>query len=166
MLIAGFETTTNLITNAAYRLVEHRDQLERYLHDPAVDKTCIEEVLRFDPPTHFMRARTIVADTVIGGAELHPGDPVVPLLAAANRDPEEFPEPETFDVGRTVNRHLSFGVGHHRCIGSALARLEARVAVRRLFERFPALHLDPDEEPDYRPNLQLRGFAKLPVRLG
>jgi pimeloyl-[acyl-carrier protein] synthase len=112
-----------------------------------------------------MRARTIVADTEIGGAELHPGDPVVPLLAAANRDPDEFDAPETLDIARSVNRHLSFGVGHHLCIGSALARLEAVIALRRLFERFPALTLARDEEPEYRPNLQLRGFSKLPVRI-
>ena len=121
--------------------------------------------MRFDPPAQFMRARTIVADTEIGGAELHPGDPVVPLLAAANRDPDEFDAPEMLDIARSVNRHLSFGVGHHLCIGAALARLEAVIALRRLFERFPTIALAPDEEPEYRPNLQLRGFSKLPVRL-
>jgi cytochrome P450 len=112
-----------------------------------------------------MRARTIIADTEIGGADLHPGDPVVPLLAAANRDPDEFDAPETLDLGRTVNRHLSFGVGHHLCIGSGLARLEAVIALRRLFERFPSLALARDEEPEYRPNLQLRGFSRLPVSI-
>ena len=110
-----------------------------------------------------LSARTIVADTEIGGAELHPGDPVVPLLAAANRDPDEFDAPETLDLGRTVNRHLSFGVGHHLCIGSGLARLEAVIALRRLFERVPTLTLAVGQEPEYRPNLQLRGFSRLPV---
>jgi cytochrome P450 len=165
LLVAGFETTTNLITNAVYRLLERRDQLRAFLADPSLDRTCIEEILRFDPPAQFMRARTIVADAEIGGAELHPGDPVIPLFAAANRDPEEFEDPETLDIARKVNRHLSFGVGYHHCIGAALARMEAVVAVRRLFETFPDMTLSPDEEPDYRPNLQLRGMSKLPVRL-
>lgn len=164
LLIAGFETTTNLITNAVFRLVQHPEQLANFLADPELTNSCIEEVLRYDPPTHFMRPRTIIAETELGGAELHPGDAVVPLFAAANRDPAEFDDPETFDVARKVNRHLTFGVGHHRCIGSALARIEGRIAVRRIFERFPNLAL-ADEEPELRPNLQLRGFAKLPVRL-
>ncbi|MFI5047894.1 MAG: cytochrome P450 [Acidimicrobiia bacterium] len=166
LLIAGFETTTNLITNGVYRLLERPDQLAAYTADAAMDRTAIDEILRFDPPTQFMRARTIIEDTEIGGAELHPGDPVVPLLAAANRDPEEFEDAERLDVARGVNRHLSFGVGHHLCIGAGLARMEARVAIRRLFERYPDLALAPDQEPEYRPNLQLRGFSKLPVTLG
>jgi cytochrome P450 len=165
LLIAGFETTTNLITNAVFRLLQDPERVEAYLADPSLDRTCIEEVLRYDPPTHFMRARTIVADTEIGGAELHPGDPVVPLLAAANRDPDEFDNPDTFDMSRKVNRHLSFGVGHHLCIGASLARLEGQIALRRLLERFPDLQLAPNQEPEYRPNLQLRGFSKLAVVL-
>jgi cytochrome P450 len=166
LLVAGFETTTNLITNAIYRLLEFPDEKARFLADTGLDRTAIEEVLRFDPPTQFMRARTITADVELGGAELHPGDPVVPLLAAANRDPAEFPDPESFDVGRRINRHLSFGVGHHLCIGANLARMEARLAVRALFGRFPNLTLDDQRPPEYRPNLQLRGFATLPVTLG
>ena len=90
LLIAGFETTTNLITSGAYRLLQRPDQLATFMADAELDRTAVEELLRFDPPAQFIRARTIVADTEIGGAELHPGDPVVPLLAAANRDPDEF----------------------------------------------------------------------------
>src|SRR5262245_39892405 len=129
VLIAGFETTTNLITNCVYRLLQFPDQLAKLQADPGLIVTTIEEALRFDPPAQFMRARTIVADTEIGGVQLHPGDPVIPLIAAANRDPEEFPDPETFDITRTVNRHFSFGVGHHLCIGAALARMEGQEAV-------------------------------------
>jgi cytochrome P450 len=90
-----------------------------------------------------------------------PGDPVVPLLAAANRDPAEFDDPETFDITREVNRHLTFGVGHHRCVGSTLARIEAQVGVLRLVERCPAMALATDREPQYGPNLMMRGFAHL-----
>jgi cytochrome P450 len=163
LLIAGFETTTNLITNAVYRLLEFPDQLAALRGKSSLIRTAIEEVLRFDPPSQFMRARTIVAGAEIGGARLQPGDGVVPLIAAANRDPEEFSEPDTFDIARAVNRHLSFGVGHHLCIGAALARMEAQTAVLRLVQRFPNLALSTDREPEYRPNLQLRGFEKLPV---
>lgn len=164
LLLAGFETTTNLIGNAVYQLLRHPDQLEVLRQDGTAILTTIEEVLRFDPPVHMMRPRTIVADTQIGDAELHSGDPVVPVLAAANRDPEEFEDPETFDVGRAVNRHLTFGLGHHLCIGASLARMEGQIAVSSLFERFPSLAL-ADEEPEPRPNLSLRGFARLPVVL-
>jgi cytochrome P450 len=166
LLLAGFETTTNLITNAVYRLLEYPDQLQRLLAEPSLIRTCIEEVLRFDPPSQFMRPRTIIVDTIMGGVQLRPGDGVVPMLAAANRDPEEFADPETFDIGRSPNRHLSFGVGHHLCVGSSLARMEAQTAVLRLFERFPDLALSQTEQPVFRPNIRLRGFASLPIRLG
>ncbi|HEY7105946.1 MAG TPA: cytochrome P450 [Acidimicrobiia bacterium] len=166
LLVAGFETTTNLITNAIYRFLEWPEQRALFMAHPETEHVGIEEVLRFDPPAQFMRARTIVEEVEIGGTQLRPGDPVIPLLAAANRDPEEFPDPDVLDVTRSVNRHLSFGVGHHLCVGAHLARMEARIAVRGLFERFPGLTLDPSARPQYRPNLQLRGFAELPVVLG
>ena len=112
-----------------------------------------------------MRPRAIVADTAASGTKLHAGDSVVPLIAAANRDPDEFPDAERFDIARTVNRHLSFGVGHHLCVGAALARMEAQIAVQRLFQRYPGLALSANDDPEYRTNLQLRGFSKLPVTL-
>lgn len=90
---------------------------------------------------------------------------MIPLLASANRDEDEFDRSEEFDIARRVNRHLSFGVGHHLCIGAGLARMEAGVAVRRLFERFPGLALEASQLPEYRPNLQLRGFSRLVVAL-
>jgi cytochrome P450 len=165
LLLAGFESTTNLITNAVYQLLRHPDQLAALRAEPALIRTAIEEVLRFDPPVHFMRPRTITADTRIGGVDLHAGDAVVPMLAAANRDPAEFEDAETFDVHRAANRHLGFGLGHHMCLGAALARKEARIAVTRLFERFPRLALC-DAEPAFRPHLTVRGFAALLVTGG
>jgi cytochrome P450 len=165
LLIAGFETTTNLISNVVYRLLEHPEQLQQLRADPSLIGTTIEEVLRFDPLSQFLMPRTIVDDIEIGGVALHPGDPVVPVLAAANRDPAEFADPETFDITRTVNRHLGFGVGPHRCIGAPLARMEAQIAVLRLVQRFPDLALSTTADPEYRPNLRLRGFAKLPVTI-
>jgi pimeloyl-[acyl-carrier protein] synthase len=106
-----------------------------------------------------------VKDTTISGVDLHPGDAVVPIIAAANRDPAEFPDPESLDLARNPNRHLSFGVGHHLCIGSSLARIETQLAVLRLVQRFPNLALSLDHEPEYRPNLELRGFSKLVVTI-
>jgi cytochrome P450 len=148
-----------------YRLLEYPEQLAKLRSDPSLIATAVEEVLRFDPPSQFIRIRAIKTDTEIGGAELHVGDSVVPVIAAANRDPAEFPDPETFDITREVNRHLSFGLGHHLCIGAPLARMEAEIAILALVQRFPNLALSTNEEPEYRPNLQLRGFSKLPVTL-
>ncbi|OHV35282.1 MULTISPECIES: cytochrome P450 [Pseudofrankia] len=164
LLIAGFEATTNLITNAVYQLLRHPDQLALLRADPSLIRTTIEEVLRFDPPVHMMRARPITSEMRLGDVVLRPGEGVVPLIAAANRDPSEFEDAETFDVRRRVNRNLSFGLGHHFCVGAALARMEAQTAVRRLFERFPNIALT-DEEPEFRPNLTLRGFSRLTVSL-
>jgi cytochrome P450 len=164
LLVAGFETTTNLVTGAILQLLRHPDQLAELRADPALIRTCVEEVLRYEPPTQYVRPRTIAADVEIAGTALHPGDAVVPLLAAANRDPDEFTDPETFDIRRAVNRHLSFGLGQHLCVGAALARLEAEVAVLRLVQRFPGLALGPDD-PVFRPHFQLRGLEKLPVTL-
>jgi cytochrome P450 len=166
LLVAGFETTTNLITNAVYQLLQHPDQLAELRADPALIKSTIEEVLRFDPPTHLMRPRTITGPVEIGGVMLNSGDAVVPILAAANRDPAEFEDPDRFDIRRSVNRHMAFGVGHHLCVGAALARSEARQAVLGLLTRFPDLSLAADEEPEIRPNLALRGFSRLVVHLG
>ncbi|HXY94289.1 MAG TPA: cytochrome P450, partial [Acidimicrobiia bacterium] len=165
LLIAGFETTTNLITNAVYNLLEHSVELAKLRADPTSIAAAVEEVLRFDPPVQMLSPRTMTAETVLGGAELHPGDAVVPIMAAANRDPAEFDDPDRFDITRSRNRHLSFGLGHHMCVGSSLARMETQAAVSRLFERFPALALDPGDPPEYRPNLALRGFSRLPVSL-
>ncbi len=165
LLIAGFETTTNLITNAVYQLLRHPEELARLRAEPDLIRTAIEEVLRFDPPVQMLSPRTMTAATVLGGAALEPGDAVVPVMAAANRDPDEFADPDRFDIARSPNRHLSFGLGHHMCVGSALARMEAQAAVARLLTRFPGLALDAARPPEFRPNLALRGFATLPVTL-
>jgi len=165
LLVAGFETTTSLIANAIYELLSHPMELEKLRADPELIRSTIEEVLRLDPPVHLTRPRVIIEETEIGGTTLHPSDPVVPLLAAANRDPEEFEDPENFDIERSANRHLSFGLGRHLCLGAALARMEAQIAVRKIFERFPEMALSGEDEPVMRPNLIARGFSTLVVRL-
>jgi cytochrome P450 len=165
LLAAGFETTTGLITNAVYQLIVHPSQRAALAERPELVRTAVEEVLRFDPPVHMMRPRTITAEVTVGGVRLRPGDAVSPLIAAANRDPDEFPDPETFDIARSVNRHMGFGLGHHMCVGAALARMETQAVVSRIFARFPGLALAPDEEPAFRPHLTIRGFERLPVDL-
>jgi len=165
LLIAGFETTTSLIANGIYQLIQHPAQRAALSARPGLARTAVEEVLRFDGPVHMMRPRTITGDVRIGDADLHAGDAVVPLIAAANRDPGEFADPETFDISRAQNRHMGFGLGHHTCVGAALARMEAQAAIPRVFERFPDLALSPREEPRMRPHLTVRGFETLPVEL-
>jgi cytochrome P450 len=165
LLAAGFETTTGLVTNAVYQLITHPGERAALERDPELIRTAVEEVLRFDPPVHMMRPHTITADVTIGGAELHAGDAVAPLIAAANRDPAEFPDAETFDITRSVNRHMGFGLGHHMCVGAALARMETQAVVSRVFARFPGLALAADDEPTFRPHLSVRGFERLPVDL-
>jgi cytochrome P450 len=160
-LTAGFETTTNLITNAIDELLARHDVRADLLADPSMAAPLVEEVLRFVPPVHMSRPRTFKSTAVFGGVELGPGDSAVTVVAAANRDPDAFDDPDQFDPRRTPNRHLTFGFGPHLCVGAALARLEAQTAVTRIFQRYPDLRLDGT--PTMRPNLLLRGFGTYPV---
>ncbi|WP_437675056.1 cytochrome P450 [Sorangium sp. So ce131] len=140
LLTAGHDTTKNLLSNGMLTLLEHPDQRRRLLEDPALLPTAIEEMLRFTPPVYYFR-RSAVRDTEIGGQRIAAGDKVVLWYVSANRDEEVFSDPQTFDVGRTPNEHLSFGVGPHVCLGLALARLEARVAFEELLRRLPEMEL-------------------------
>jgi cytochrome P450 len=141
LLTAGHDTTKNLISNGMLTLIEHPDQRRRLLDDPSLFPTAIEEMLRFTPPVYYFR-RTAVQDIEMGGQRIAAGDKVVLWYVSANRDEAVFKDPHTFDVGRTPNEHLSFGVGPHVCLGLALARLEARVAFEELLRRLPELALD------------------------
>ncbi|WP_437315887.1 cytochrome P450 [Sorangium sp. So ce385] len=140
LLTAGHDTTKNLITNGMLALIEHPDQRRRLLEDPSLLPTAIEEMLRFSPPVYYFR-RSAVRDTEVRGQRIAAGDKVVLWYVSANRDEAVFRDPHTFDVGRTPNEHLSFGVGPHVCLGLALARLEARVAFEELLRRLPDLEL-------------------------
>ncbi|AGP41087.1 cytochrome [Sorangium cellulosum] len=140
LLTAGHDTTKNLITNGMLALIEHPDQRRRLLDDPSLLPTAIEEMLRFSPPVYYFR-RSAVRDTEVRGQRIAAGDKVVLWYVSANRDEAVFRDPHTFDVGRTPNEHLSFGVGPHVCLGLALARLEARVAFEELLRRLPDLEL-------------------------
>jgi cytochrome P450 len=140
LLNAGHDTIKNLVTSGMLALLEHPEQRRRLLEDPSLIPTAVEEMLRFAPPVYYMR-RTATSDVEIGGQKIAAGDKVVQWYVSANRDETVFASPDTFDVGRTPNDHVSFGSGEHFCLGSTLARLEARVAFEELLRRLPDLAL-------------------------
>jgi cytochrome P450 len=164
LLVAGHETTVNLIAGGVLALLEHPDQLERLRGDPGLARSGTEELLRYVSPVQFT-GRTLTGDMTVGGAHLARGEFVVVLLGSANRDPEVFSDPEGLDLGRADNRHLGFGFGLHHCLGAPLARLEAQVALGELVRRAGTLELATDRVT-YRDNVVLRGLVDLPVRLG
>ena len=163
LLIAGHETTMNLIGNGMLALLQDRRQLDRVRDDPALSKTAVEEFLRFDSPVH-LTARTALEDVTVAGRPIAAGEMVVVAIAAANRDPRRFSEPERLDVARSPNRHIAFSAGPHFCVGATLARAEAQIAVPGLVRRFPRLDLAVDE-PEWRKTITLRGLKSLPVAL-
>lgn len=164
LLIAGHETTTNLTGNALLYLLAEPDRKEEVLASPSLLANALEETLRFEPPIQRVR-RMAAAPCDLAGAEIEEGDPVIPVLSAANRDPERFDRPDEFDLHRDfANRpHVAFGRGVHFCIGAPLARLEAPLAVAAVLERFPEASLPPDFEPHWRPTINLRGLTTLPI---
>ncbi|MCR3721464.1 MULTISPECIES: cytochrome P450 [Prauserella salsuginis group] len=163
VLAAGFETTVNLLGNGIALLREHPEQLDKARQDPSLWPGAVDEILRFDPPV-LLTGRTTVRDTEISGTRVRAGALVTTLLAGANRDPEVFDDPHTFDVTRpNAREHIAFSSGRHYCLGAALARMEGEVGLRALFERFPDLRLRPGAE--HRPTRILRGYEKLPALL-
>ncbi|GAA3430324.1 cytochrome P450 [Streptosporangium sandarakinum] len=162
LLIAGHETTVNLITNGMLTLLRHPDALRRLREEPGLAVPLVEELLRYEPPVQLLPQRTALADIDVGGVTIPRGAPVWLVLASGNRDPRRFPDPDRFDPGRTGNEHLGFGGGIHYCFGAPLARLEAQVALTELARRLvePRLVEDP---PPYRRNPVLRGPRHLPV---
>ena len=163
LLIAGHETTTNLIGNGTLALLRNPDELARFRADPSLAKSAVEEILRYDSPVH-LTGRGVREDVEIGGVTVPAGDRVTILLAAANRDPAAFDRPDRFDLTRTDNRHLAFSSGPHFCLGAALARLEGQIALSSLVTRFPDLAL-ADEQLAWNPTTTLRGLQRLPVTL-
>ncbi|MBV9352229.1 MAG: cytochrome P450 [Mycobacterium sp.] len=160
LLIAGHETTVNLIANAVLAMLRHPGQWAALGADAGRVPAVIEETLRYDPPVQLV-GRNAAEDIVIGDTKVVKGDTMVLLLAAAQRDPAEFERPEDFDPDRGPFRHLGFGRGLHFCIGAPLARLEAGVALSAVTARFPSARLV--DERRYKPNVTLRGMSTLPV---
>jgi hypothetical protein len=163
LLNAGHETTTNLIGNGLVTLSHNPDQKQRLIEQPDLIKTAIEEMLRYES-SNQLGNRMIVEPVEIGGIAMPAGTPVTLCIGAANRDPAQFPDPESFDVGRTPNRHLAFASGPHQCAGMALARLEGAIAISHFLARFPNYALDG--EPVRGGRVRFRGFLSVPCRVG
>jgi cytochrome P450 len=159
MLNAGHETTTNLIGNALHALTEWPDERARLIAQPQLMKTAVEEFLRFES-SNQLGNRITTGAAQIGGIDMEPGTQITLCIGAANRDPEQFPDPDRLDVARNPNRHLAFGSGPHQCAGMHLARLEGRVAIARFLARFPDYALAG--EPTRGGRARFRGFLKLP----
>lgn len=164
LLVGGNLTTTDLIGNAVRLLIQSPTELAKLKADPGIINAVVEEVLRYDPPVDIT-GRIASADMEAGGSPLKAGQAITVMLRAANRDPEVYEDPHRFDVSRKHKPHVAFGGGAHICIGAPLARLEAQVALVRLFERFPDLKLaDPDATPEWRKLPFFRGMEHMLVR--
>ncbi|GAA5210154.1 cytochrome P450 family protein [Streptomyces thinghirensis] len=167
ILVAGHETTVNLISATVHSLLTHPDQLARLRAEPELTERAVEESLRYNSPVHATAFRFAAEPLELAGTRIAAGDSVLVSLAAASRDPGHFPDPDRFDIGRRARGHLGFGHGLHHCLGAPLARVEAAVAVRLLLARHPALALAADPATlTWRTSTLLRGLAELPVRLG
>ncbi|TXS07398.1 cytochrome P450 [Streptomyces sp. col6] len=165
LLVAGHETTVNLISNGVRALLAHPDQLAALRADPGLLDGAIEEMLRYDGPVETATIRFARERVEIGSRTVEPGEAVLVSLAGSDRDPARFPEPDRFDIRRDTRGHLAFGHGIHFCLGAPLARMEGRIAVRTLLERCPGLEADPEGAPfDWLPGTLIRGVRRLPVR--
>jgi cytochrome P450 len=162
LLNAGHEATVNVSGNGTLALLQHPEQLRRLREDRSLLPTAIEELMRFDSPLQLFE-RTATEDVEIGGVTVERGRKIAALLGSANRDPAVFVEPDTLDVGRTENPHISFGAGVHFCIGAPLARVELQASFGALLDRTSSLELGA--EPRRRPEFVIRGLADLPVVL-
>lgn len=164
LIIAGHETTVNLITNGVFELLEHPDQMEQLKAQPELIKEALEEFLRFNGPVEFSTDRWAAETVELEGKTISKGDHVLVALDSANRDPAQFEDPDEFDITRGKSKHLAFGKGMHFCLGAPLARLEAEVAVTTLLHRMPHLRMETDPEKlQWRPGMIMRGLKELPV---
>src|SRR5713226_6955949 len=163
LLIAGHETTVNLIGNGMLALIQHPEQFAQLRESPGLIGTAVEELLRFDSPVQ-LTGRIAAEPLEIGGQHIEAGQWVLPLLGAANRDPQQFANPDQLDLTRNPNPHVGFGRGIHFCLGAPLARLEGQVAIAALVQRFR--HLELAGTPVRRDQITLRGMKSLPVSMG
>jgi cytochrome P450 len=165
LLVAGFETTTNLLGNGLAILLDHPDLLAALRSEQIATSGFIEEVLRYDAPVQVTTRQARAKDLTVADVPIPQGSEVILLIGAANRDPARYRDPDRFDPTRTDVKPLSFGAGPHICIGNGLARLEASAAFSRLLTRFPTLSAAPDQQPTRRDRLVLRGYQTLPVQV-
>ena len=166
LMLAGHDTTANLIGSSAVALIEHPEQAERLRAEPALIPTAVEELLRFTTPVPCGAARTLLDDVEVGGTTMAKGSKVLGMIISANRDESVFENPDDLDLAREPNRHLTFAFGKHFCLGNQLARLEGQIAIGELVRRFPAMRLAvPRDALRYKPVQALRGFRNLPLQL-
>jgi cytochrome P450 len=165
LLAAGHETTASLVSLAVHRLLAEPAQLAALRAEPGRIPAAIEELLRFDGPVQVTMPSVATAPVTVGGVTIPAGEVVVPVVAAANRDPRRYAEPERLDIDRDPAPHLAFGHGIHHCLGAPLARLEGRIALETLLARFPRLRPATSAEPTRDPGLLLNGLRELPVLL-
>jgi cytochrome P450 PksS len=167
LLVAGHETTVNLIASATLALLEHPEQTERLRLDPSLTKTAVEELLRYTSPVEMASERYARRDTEISDTRIPRGGLVLAVLGSANRDERHFEDPDVLDLARDPNRHLAFGRGGvHHCLGAPLARMEGQVALSALLRRFPGARLAKSPESlHWRRGLFVRGLEKLPLVL-
>ena len=163
LLVGGFDTTANMIALGTLVFLEHPDQLAQVRDNPELVPGAVEELLRYLSVAHHVGFRMATADIELGAAHIHAGDGVLAPIMAANRDPEKFPEPDTFDVHRDARGHLAFGYGVHQCLGQALARVELQAVFSTLFQRFPNLEVAVPVEQLRFKNALIYGVEELPV---
>jgi cytochrome P450 len=163
-MVGGQETTTNLIGNGVLALLRNPDQLEKLRSDLSLIPSAVEELLRYESPSQHT-ARLAPEDTILGGRRIRKRQAVIAVMAAGNRDPERFPDPDRLDITRADNRHLAFGWAAHFCFGAALARIEGQVAFELMLRRLPNWALESGPLV-WRSNLGLRGLTRLPLRFG
>jgi cytochrome P450 len=164
LMAAGHETTTNLIGNGILALLQHPDQLKLLRTNPSLIDSAIDELLRYDSPVQWT-SRVASENITIGGKEIARGEMVIGSLGAANRDPEQFPDPDRLDITRKDNRHIAFGAGIHFCLGAALAKMEGEIAISGLVQRFSKIEL-ATKKLDWRRGAVFRGLHHLPLRVG
>jgi len=166
LVMAGFDTTVNLIASGALALLTHPGEEARLRQDPSLLPAAVEELLRFTNPVNHANDRFTTEDVPVGDVVIPAGEWVLPAISSANRDPAQFPAPDRLDLGRDTSGHVAFGHGVHHCLGAPLARMEAEVALGALLARFPGLSLAvPREELRWRPVSLMNGLECLPVRL-
>jgi cytochrome P450 len=164
LLVAGHETTVNLIGNGTIALLENPDQMNRLRDNPALIKAAVEELLRYNGPLETATERYTREDTTVAGVTIPRGELVLAVLASANRDEQQFEDADRLDLGREPNPHVAFGLGIHYCLGASLARLEGQIAIATLLRRIPNLKTAiPSNALRWRRGLVLRGLESLPV---
>jgi len=164
LIIAGHETTVNLIGNGIVALLEHPLQKELLKRRPELIHSAIEEVLRYNGPAEVSNIRWATKDVELRGTMIRKGEMLFVSFAAANRDPSQFPEPDALDITREANHHIAFGKGVHYCLGAPLARLEGEIAIGMLLQRMPDIRLKkPSSELEWRPGMIIRGLMEIPV---